>query len=191
MAGGALVAEDGPLAGQRFEVDGELTFGREGTDVILDDSEVSRRHAVVRRSGDELEIEDLGSLNGTYLNERKVEKAALSGGDVVRIGTSTFAYEAAEALPGRAPPTRVAAPAAPPEPAPPQEAAPAQPSSPAAGPLSAPEAPAAAPSQPFGSLAVSAVSSRAIATRQPVATILSVAAVVATAIALILYFALR
>ncbi|MGH3103446.1 MAG: FHA domain-containing protein [Gaiellaceae bacterium] len=90
----ALVVRDGPGAGERYELEGELTLGRENTAVMVEDAEVSRRHAVIRPKGDGLEIEDLGSLNGTFVNGRKIESATrLSGGDVVKLGTTSFEIE--------------------------------------------------------------------------------------------------
>ena len=69
-----LIVRDGPLRGQRFEVDsGEVSIGREDTEVIIeDDTEVSRSHAVVRPTADGLEIEDQGSTNGTFVNEQQI-----------------------------------------------------------------------------------------------------------------------
>ena len=47
---------------------------------------VSRKHALLVRDGDEFRIEDQGSLNGTFVNRRRVESAQLSDGDEVQIG---------------------------------------------------------------------------------------------------------
>ena len=62
----------GPLAGHRVEVTSALVLGREGADLVIEDPQVSRRHASVRPAGDGLEIEDLGSLNGTWVNGARV-----------------------------------------------------------------------------------------------------------------------
>jgi two-component system response regulator AtoC len=68
---------------------GAVLFGRapEAT-VVVDDARASRRHAELRRDGRELEIVDLGSRNGTKLNEKRLrgEAAPVVGGDVVRVG---------------------------------------------------------------------------------------------------------
>jgi pSer/pThr/pTyr-binding forkhead associated (FHA) protein len=83
----ALVYRDGPLAGRRIEVLGEVVIGREQVDVLIDDPEVSRRHASVRAMNGRLQIADLGSSNGTYVNGVKVRQARmLEDGDEVRIG---------------------------------------------------------------------------------------------------------
>ena len=85
----SLIVRDGPLRGRRIELRaGELSIGREDTDfVIEDDTEVSRSHAVVRALDGAVEIEDLGSTNGTFVNELKIsEPTRLSNGDILRIG---------------------------------------------------------------------------------------------------------
>jgi len=90
VSGPALVVRSGGgRAGETFLVEREeTTVGRSpDCDIFLDDVTVSRRHAVVRRTGAGLEIEDLGSLNGTFLNRKRIESAArLSDGDELQIG---------------------------------------------------------------------------------------------------------
>lgn len=90
-----LVATSGPLAGQSFEIIDELTLGREADGVCLPDDECSRRHATVRIEGRGLIIEDLGSLNGTWVEERRIDgPTTLVGGEHIRIGETTFELEA-------------------------------------------------------------------------------------------------
>ncbi|GAU67064.1 putative ABC transporter ATP-binding/permease protein [Streptomyces sp. NBRC 110611] len=60
-------------------------------DLVVDDLTVSRRHAELRAGPDGLEIVDMGSHNGTYLNGRPVDRAPMSAGDIVGIGHSAFA----------------------------------------------------------------------------------------------------
>jgi len=94
-----LIVRDGPLRGRRFEVEsGEITIGRERSDILVeDDSEVSRNHAIVRESHDEVEVEDLGSTNGTFVNELRItEPTKVSGGDIVRVGQTRFDVELTE-----------------------------------------------------------------------------------------------
>ena len=55
-----LVVTEGPLAGQRVELDGELVIGREDAGLTIEDEELSRKHAVVRLVDGVVEIEDLG-----------------------------------------------------------------------------------------------------------------------------------
>ena len=85
----------GPLAGRRVELASALVLGREAADLVIDDPEVSRRHAAVRPAGDALEVEDLGSLNGTWVNGARVTGTVrLVLGDRVRVGDSSFEVEA-------------------------------------------------------------------------------------------------
>jgi FHA domain len=92
-----VVVRTGVLAGRRITVDKEVTLGRERTDLIFsDDGEVSRRHAVLRPADGAVEIEDLGSTNGTFANERRIDSPTrLLPGDFVRIGQTTLEVEAA------------------------------------------------------------------------------------------------
>jgi pSer/pThr/pTyr-binding forkhead associated (FHA) protein len=53
---------------------------------FLDDVTVSRRHAELSRDGDTFTIRDLGSLNGTFVNRRRIESATLEDDDEVQIG---------------------------------------------------------------------------------------------------------
>ena len=90
VSGPALVVRSGGgRAGETFIVDAaETTIGRSpDCDVFLDDVTVSRKHAVVKRTPTGLEIEDLGSLNGTFVNRKRIESSArLTDGDELQIG---------------------------------------------------------------------------------------------------------
>ncbi len=71
-----------------------MVIGREDADITIEDAEISRRHAEVRPSGDEIEIEDLGSVNGTFVNDERVERTrVLSPGDVVRVGQTELEFD--------------------------------------------------------------------------------------------------
>jgi pSer/pThr/pTyr-binding forkhead associated (FHA) protein len=80
-AGGGRVGESFPLDGDR------MTIGRRpDSDVFLDDVTVSRDHALIIRRGDEFHLDDLGSLNGTYVNRRRIDSHRLADGDELQIG---------------------------------------------------------------------------------------------------------
>jgi pSer/pThr/pTyr-binding forkhead associated (FHA) protein len=63
-----LIVRSGPRAGERIELVGELVVGRENADVTVSDEEVSRRHLAVRPHEDGVELEDLESTNGTFVD---------------------------------------------------------------------------------------------------------------------------
>jgi FHA domain len=79
-------------SGQRLDVDGGLTIGRSGDcDVTLQDTYLSSRHARVANDDGDLSIEDLGSTNGTYVNQELVKgRVRLERGDVVQVGGVLF-----------------------------------------------------------------------------------------------------
>jgi pSer/pThr/pTyr-binding forkhead associated (FHA) protein len=83
-----VVRSGGGRAGEQFALERtQTTVGRTpDCDIFLDDVTVSRRHAIVARGAGAFTIEDLGSLNGTFLNRRRIEKADLQTGDEVQIG---------------------------------------------------------------------------------------------------------
>jgi pSer/pThr/pTyr-binding forkhead associated (FHA) protein len=91
MAGEQLRVRQGFAPDELLLVDGELLIGRAATvdaGRLGDDPELSRRHATVTRGpGGELTIEDLGSANGTFVNDERIsEPRVLQPGDVVRLG---------------------------------------------------------------------------------------------------------
>jgi hypothetical protein len=89
MEGPALVVRSGGgRAGEHFVPKNErTTIGRSpDCDIFLDDVTVSRKHAVLLRSSDSFVIEDQGSLNGTFVNKRRIDSAPLGDGDEVQIG---------------------------------------------------------------------------------------------------------
>jgi hypothetical protein len=88
IAGPALVVRSGGMVGQAFQpVDGRTLIGRSpDCDVFLDDVTVSRQHAELLREAETFTIRDLGSLNGTYVNRKRIESAVLEDDDEVQIG---------------------------------------------------------------------------------------------------------
>jgi pSer/pThr/pTyr-binding forkhead associated (FHA) protein len=89
----AITAVTGPLAGQRFELSPpELVIGRQGADLTVPDEEVSRRHVAVRPVPGGVEITDLGSLNGTWVDGARIAAPVVVGdGARLRVGATTFA----------------------------------------------------------------------------------------------------
>ena len=86
---GTLVVRTGPLAGERFVLSDVLTrLGRQqSSEIVLDDITVSRRHAEITRVGSVYYARDIGSLNGTYVNQERIDDAvALRHGDELQVG---------------------------------------------------------------------------------------------------------
>jgi hypothetical protein len=85
-----LAITKGPLAGKQLEVTDKIVLGREG-DVVIADPEISRRHCVIRVVDGSLVIDDLQSLNGTWVNGKRIElPTLLAPGDVIALGTSAI-----------------------------------------------------------------------------------------------------
>jgi SARP family transcriptional regulator, regulator of embCAB operon len=81
--GDATVHLDGPV----------LTIGRLGDrDLVLDDLDVSRQHAEIRRSGTVYRLVDMGSANGTVLNGQRIADHQLADGDEIRLGGVTMTF---------------------------------------------------------------------------------------------------
>ena len=94
-AGAALVIRSGGgRAGESFTVDEErMSIGRTpDAAVFLDDVTVSRNHALLVRRQDGYYIDDLGSLNGTYVNRRRIESHRLEDGDEIQVGKYKLSY---------------------------------------------------------------------------------------------------
>ena len=156
-----LIGQNGSLEGRRFDFDRELTIGREDEELTVDDPGVSRQHATVSVSGYTVTIEDLGSLNGTFVNETRIDAATtIVHGDIVRVGSTSLLLEggatgATVAIPAR----RVEAPAL--------------------------------PFGAYAAGDVKGGSRRRVASRQLLPEIISVLAIVSTAAANDLYFTIR
>ena len=90
-----VVRSGGGRAGEYFSPRGErTTIGRSpDCNIFLDDVTVSRRHAVLIQRDGEISIEDLGSLNGTFVNRRRIESPTrLESGDEVQIGKYRLSF---------------------------------------------------------------------------------------------------
>jgi pSer/pThr/pTyr-binding forkhead associated (FHA) protein len=83
-----LIVRAGAQAGARFTLSPTVTrLGRHpDSDISLDDITVSRRHAEIERTDDGYRVTDAGSLNGTYVNQERVDAALIRHGDELQIG---------------------------------------------------------------------------------------------------------
>jgi FHA domain len=94
-AGATLVIRSGGgRGGEAFPLDQDrMTIGRNpDAEVFLDDVTVSRNHAMLVRRPDGVYIDDLGSLNGTYVNKRRIESHRLTDGDELQVGKYKLTY---------------------------------------------------------------------------------------------------
>lgn len=89
-----LVVKRGPNVGSRFTLEADVVqAGRHPeSQIFLDDITVSRRHVEVRREAEGYVVYDVGSLNGTYLNRQRVDRAPLRNGDELQIGTFKLVF---------------------------------------------------------------------------------------------------
>ena len=83
-----VVVHRGANKGSRYLISEERTsIGRSPeSEIFLDDVTVSRSHAVIERNGSAFALNDLGSLNGTYINNQSLKTAPLTCGDEIQIG---------------------------------------------------------------------------------------------------------
>lgn len=86
---GVLVVKRGPNAGTRYVLNEALTsVGRHPeSDLLLDDVTVSRRHVELRRTAGGYTVRDVGSLNGTYVNRKRIDsEVEVRNGDELQVG---------------------------------------------------------------------------------------------------------
>ena len=90
----SLVVVSGYALGTIYRLETEpLSIGRDPTNVIVvEDVGVSRRHAVIERLGDRAVVRDLGSKNGTFVNDETVDEQILGDGDLVHVGHTTYKF---------------------------------------------------------------------------------------------------
>lgn len=91
-----LIVIKGADEGKQFELTGDhFSLGRDSSNRIrLHDTEISRKHADFVRTGEGYRVVDLGSANGTYVNERAIRDVLLQSGDQVQIGQTILVYTA-------------------------------------------------------------------------------------------------
>ena len=90
-----LIYPAGAELGKRYELAGakEITIGRGADcDIQVDRDSVSRRHAKVTRAGTGWTVADLGSTNGSYVNDAQITQYSLRDGDLLKIGNAIFKF---------------------------------------------------------------------------------------------------
>lgn len=91
-----LIVQRGPGEGSEFALDEGVdvySVGRSTeSDIFLDDVTVSRHHAEFRHGAEGWSVRDAGSLNGTYVDRRRVNDRRLTGGEEVQIGKFRFVF---------------------------------------------------------------------------------------------------
>ncbi|PTU75544.1 FHA domain-containing protein [Pseudomonas mangrovi] len=87
----SLQVMQGEHEGRKFPITGSMTFGRSvKCELCFSDIELSRRHCEFFLKNDVLEIKDLASANGVFVNHQKVSTAVLQSGDQLRMGSVTL-----------------------------------------------------------------------------------------------------
>src|SRR5947209_2068760 len=85
-----LVRSDGAELPLEADV---LNMGRAPDNhIVVNDRRVSRRHAVLKREGTNYMLEDLGTPNGTFVNDQRIQRQVLASSDVIRLGQTVFIY---------------------------------------------------------------------------------------------------
>ena len=100
-SGGSASAQAGAKKGLRamLSTKNEIIIGRsQECDVVINDPSVSRRHARVYNKGGQIYVDDLGSVNGVYVNKTKVSSSVLKDNDTLYIGIHPFSLEKSVAL---------------------------------------------------------------------------------------------
>jgi ABC-type multidrug transport system ATPase subunit len=72
--------------------DPQITIGRKGNNIVLDNPQVSRQHAVIGRSDAGHSLTDVGSMNGTFVNGKRITQHTLVRGDIIQIGPFKLLY---------------------------------------------------------------------------------------------------
>src|SRR5215813_210744 len=98
-----LVVVGGDVKTTEIKLKLPSTIGRgRGTSIVLPHPLISRQHCELYEVGGRLMVRDLGSLNGTFVNNQRIQESPIEPGELLTVGTVTFraVYEAADASPG-------------------------------------------------------------------------------------------
>lgn len=97
MSNERIVALNGAHKGTEYPIGARLTIGRHPeNDLQLDDLQVSRMHARIEQTARGIILKDMSSGNGTYIGDQRILEYKLAPGDLIRIGTMEFRYDAEE-----------------------------------------------------------------------------------------------
>jgi pSer/pThr/pTyr-binding forkhead associated (FHA) protein len=100
-----LIITKGDREGTAFTISEEAKIGRSpGIPIRLRDSRASREHAQIRKVNSSWAVKDLGSTNGTFVNDKRVSQGTLSHGDQIRIGSTEFLFLDSEGDEKKTPP---------------------------------------------------------------------------------------
>jgi pSer/pThr/pTyr-binding forkhead associated (FHA) protein len=89
----ALVVLNGKEPGKIIPIDkARITIGRTDADIVLDDVELSRQHALIAINGMSASLEDLGSTNGTYVDEERIQRVDLADRHEFRVGNQQLLF---------------------------------------------------------------------------------------------------
>ena len=80
------------MRASRSRATASASAARPDAALFLDDVTVSRNHALLVRRSDGIYVDDLGSLNGTYVNRKRIESQLLADGDEIQIGKYKLSY---------------------------------------------------------------------------------------------------
>jgi len=91
---GWLVPLDGPQTGELFQLKGRAVVGTAADcDAVMKDPSISGRHAEFMATSQGFRVNDLGSTNGTYVNDKRVTNSDLIDNDNVRLGRVNFKFK--------------------------------------------------------------------------------------------------
>jgi pSer/pThr/pTyr-binding forkhead associated (FHA) protein len=91
---GWVTFHDGPLRSQVIPLEASNVIGADpGCKIVLGQTVVSSRHAEIFRTEHGFVVRDLGSTNGTFVNNVRITESALVDGDVIRLGTSEMVFK--------------------------------------------------------------------------------------------------